>query len=91
MLKPPPPLDIEEDTFHEVWWNSVAGGDAPKGKLRVQLHQIWMWRGGASPPYWATPDGGDASPADVYEDGWRWVRKVEMTDNFRMDGEPPKV
>lgn len=87
----PSPGQDGDNEFHEVWWNSVAGGDAPKGKLQAQLHEVWQFMGDAWEPHWRRPgDAAEDTPAEVYEEGWRWVRRIELLDvEMRMDGTPP--
>lgn len=81
-----------DNDFHEVWWDSIAGGDAPKGRLQVQLHEVWQWMGDASDPSWRRPGEAEWLSAEAaYAEGWRYVRKIELLDGPRYDGVPPPV
>lgn len=87
-----PPIRSFDNDFHEVWWNSVAGGDAPKGKLKTPLHEVWQWMGDAPDPAWRRPgEGQDTSADNAYAEGWRYVRKIELLNYRRKDGEPPII
>lgn len=89
-----PPVGKDDDNdFHEVWWDSVAGGDAPKGKPQVQLHEVWRWMGDAPEPAWARPGDKEWLSAEgAYNEGWRYVRPIRLLDReMRLDGEPPAI
>jgi hypothetical protein len=88
-----PAIETQDNDFHEVWWNPIAGGDAPKGKLQVPMHEVWQWMGDAPQPHWRRPgDAHEYSATEVYVEGWRYVRPIALLDNLmRYDGEPPKI
>ena len=89
ICKPSAGEDGDND-FHEVWWNSVAGGEAPSGKPKGQLHEVWQWMGDACIPVWRRAGTEEPITArNAYVEGWRYVRPIKLLNAVRRDGTPP--